>query len=92
MINSKNVVVDHIWLWRADHVKKHEAWGVGIYNYFPRVSAIVDNAIETPLLLENSIHHKIIFWLNGNPDSIVRSIINGKGGPVTQSVRKATMK
>jgi hypothetical protein len=36
--------------------------------------------------------HKIIFWLNGNKDSEVRSIINGKGGPVNQSVRKATMK
>lgn len=52
---------------------------------------IVDNAIETPVALENKIHHKIIFWLNGNKESIVKSIINGKGGSVSISNRKATM-
>ncbi|MCX6302988.1 MAG: coagulation factor 5/8 type domain-containing protein [Bacteroidia bacterium] len=76
----------------ADHVKTHEAWGVGIYNVFYQAPVIVDNAIETPAALEDKIHHKIIFWLNGNSDSEVRSIINGKGGPVNQSVRKATLK
>jgi hypothetical protein len=76
----------------ADHVMTHEAWGVGVYNVFYQAPVIVDNAIETPAALEDKIHHKIIFWLNGNTDSEVRSIINGKGGPVNQSVRKATMK
>ncbi len=76
----------------ADHVKTHEAWGIGIYNYFNRAPVIVDNAIETPPHLEEKIHNKIIYWLNGNEGSEVRSIINGKGGPVTQSTRKATMK
>jgi hypothetical protein len=75
----------------ADHVKTHEAWGVGVYNVFYQAPVIVDNAIETPAALEDKIHHMIIFWLNGNTDSEVRSIINGKGGPVNQSVRKATM-
>jgi hypothetical protein len=170
VINSKNVVVDHIWLWRADHgkgvgwdknrcanglvvngdnvtiyglfnehnqeyqtlwngnggkvyfyqsempydppsaeawthdgingyasykvdnnVKTHEAWGLGIYNVFYQAPVIVDNAIETPEYLEDHIHHKIIYWLNGNEDSVVKSIINGKGEPVNKSVRKATM-
>jgi hypothetical protein len=170
VINSKNVCVDHIWLWRADHgngvgwdknrcanglivngdnviiyglfnehfqeyqtlwngnngrvyfyqsempydpptadawkhngvngyasykvsdnVKNHEAWGVGIYNVFYDAPVIVDNAIETPVILEHNIHHKIIFWLNGNKESIVKSIINGKGGSVSSSNRKATM-
>jgi predicted heme/steroid binding protein len=171
VINSKNVCVDHIWLWRADHgngvgwsknmcanglivngdnvtiyglfnehfqeyqtlwngnngrvyfyqsempydpptadswkhdgingyasykvsdnVKNHEAWGVGIYNVFYNAPVIVDNAIETPGHLEEKIHHMIIFWLNGNKESIVKSIINGKGGPVNVTTRKATMK
>jgi hypothetical protein len=170
IINSKNVCVDHIWLWRADHgngvgwdknkcanglivngddvtiyglfnehfqeyqtlwngnngrvyfyqsempydpptadswkhdgvngyasykvsdkVKNHEAWGVGIYNVFYNAPVIVDNAIETPVSLENNIHHKIIYWLNGNKESIVKSIINGKGGSVSNSNRKATL-
>ena len=171
IINSKNVFVDHIWLWRADHgngvgwsknmcanglivngddvtiyglfnehfqeyqtlwngnngkvyfyqsempydpptvdswkhdgingyasykvsdnVKIHEAWGIGIYNVFYNAPVIVDNAIETPVYLEEKIHHMIIFWLNGNKESVVKSIINGKGGPVNITTRKATMK
>ncbi len=76
----------------ADNVKTHEAWALGIYNYFPDTPAVADNAIETPPHLEGSIHNKIIFWLNGNPGSIVKSIINGKGGPVTQESRKAMMR
>jgi hypothetical protein len=170
IINSKNVVIDHIWLWRADHgngvgwdknrcanglvvngddvmvyglfnehnqeyqtlwngnggkvyfyqsempydppsaeawahngvngyasykvadnVKTHEAWGLGIYNVFYQAPVIVDNAIETPEYIEKYIHHMIIFWLNGNEDSVVKSIINGKGGPVNKNVRKATL-
>ena len=36
----------------ADHVKSHEAWGIGIYNVFYDAPVIVDNAIETPAHLE----------------------------------------
>jgi len=75
----------------ADHVQTHEAWALGIYNYFPKTPAVADNAIETPAHLEESIHNKIIFWLNGHPESLVRSIINGKGGTVTIKERKAVM-
>jgi len=75
----------------SDNVRKHAAWGIGIYNVFYDAPVIVDNAIETPVYLENDIHHKIIYWLNGNKKSIVKSIINGKGGSVSFSNRKATM-
>jgi hypothetical protein len=75
----------------SDNVKIHEAWGIGIYNVFYNAPVVVDNAIEIPVNLENKIHHKIIFWLNGNKESIVKSIINGKGGSVSISNRKATM-
>jgi len=171
IINSKNVVIDHTWLWRADHgngvgwyknkcanglivngddvtiyglfnehfqeyqtlwngnngrvyfyqsempydppsvdewkhngtygyasykvsenVKTHEAWGIGIYNVFYDAPVIVDNAIETPVILENNIHNKVIFWLNGNKESVVKSIINGKGGEININNRKAAIK
>lgn len=75
----------------ADHVKTHQAWGVGIYNVFFDAPIIVDQAIETPPALEKDIHHITIFWLNGNEKSLVKSIINGKGEGVNSSHRKSTM-
>lgn len=75
----------------SDNVKNHEAWGLGIYNVFYNAPVIVDNAIEAPENLEKNIHHKIIFWLNGNKESIVKSIINGKGGSVSVTNRKSVM-
>lgn len=76
----------------SDQVKDHEAWGIGIYNVFYDAPVIVDNAIETPVHLEEKIHNKVIFWLNGNKESVVRSIINGKGGQVDVNNRKAVLK
>jgi hypothetical protein len=52
----------------------------------------VDQAIETPPEVENGFYHKVIFWLNGNKESIVKSIINGKGEGINSLNRKATMK
>jgi hypothetical protein len=75
----------------ADQVRNHQAWGVGIYNVFYNAPVIVDQAIETPPAVENGFHHKVIFWLNGNKESVVKSIINGKGGSISNSTRKATM-
>lgn len=75
----------------ANNVKDHQAWGVGIYNVFYDAPIIVDQAIETSPAVENNIHRKVIFWLNGNKGSVVKSIINGKGGSVNSSNRKATM-
>jgi len=75
----------------SEHVKNHQAWGLSIYNVFYHAPVIVDQAIETPAGIESSIHHKVIFWLNGNKESIVKSIINGKGGSVSIVNRKATM-
>jgi hypothetical protein len=75
----------------ADQVRNHQAWGIGIYNVFYNAPVIVDQAIETPPEVENGFHHKVIFWLNGNKESVVKSIINGKGGSVSGSNRKETM-
>ena len=75
----------------ADNVTSHEAWGIGIYNVFYNAPVIVDNAMETPVLLEKNIHHIIIFWLNGNKESVVKSVINGKGKQIDINNRKSTM-
>lgn len=73
----------------SDNVKKHEAWGVGIYNVFFNSAAINDNAVETPEYLESSFHHIVTIWLGGNEGSEVKSIINGKGDAVNLKNRKA---
>lgn len=75
----------------ADNVKSQHAWGLGIYNVFYDAPIIVDQAIETPEILENNFYHKLTFWLNGNKESVVKSIINGKGGAVNATHRKRTM-
>jgi len=75
----------------SDGVTKHEAWGLGIYCVFYKAPVMVDNCIEAPVALEKDIRHKIIFWLNGNKESVMKSIINGKGGQVDVSTRKAVM-
>jgi hypothetical protein len=76
----------------SDGVKSHEAWGVGIYCVFFKAPVIVDQAIETPVGIEKDIHHKIIFWLNGgDKGSIIKSVINGKGGFVDVTHEKTMM-
>lgn len=76
----------------SDHVTSHEAWGLGIYNVFYDAPVVVDNAIEAPAALEDKFHHMIIFWLNGNKESYVKSIINGKGNRIDINNRKSTLK
>lgn len=76
----------------SDWVSSHEAWGLGIYCVFFKAPVIVDSAIETPVFIEQNIHHKIIFWLyGGNKESTIKSIINGRGGPVNFTTVKSVM-
>lgn len=76
----------------SDQVTSHEAWGLGIYCVFFKAPVIVDQAIETPGHLESNIHHKITYWLyGGNKGSIIKSVINGKGGYVDPDNVKTVM-
>lgn len=75
----------------SDKVTAHEAWGLGIYCYFPSLPVIMNNAIEVPQKTEKDIHHKMIYWLNGNKESKILNIINDKGGSVTFSNKSSRM-
>jgi len=76
----------------SDSVTSHEAWGLGIYCVFFKAPVIVDQAIETPVYREKDIHHKIIYWLSGgNKGSVIKSVINGKGGYVDYTKVKTVM-
>lgn len=77
----------------ADQVKHHQAWGLGVYGFFHK-PLIVDQAIETPIAVEKNFYHKVLLLLGWNKetDSIIKSIINGKGGAVDSNNRKRVMK
>ena len=67
----------------ADHVKKHEAWGVGVYSVFNRTKEFVllENGIVTPLKGDITIHFP--FTVNLSNNGGIEHIINGLGGPHT---------
>ena len=75
----------------SEKVKSHEAWGVGVYCVFYHAPVPVNDAIETPVELEQNIHHIVTFWLNGNKESSIKHILNNKGNGVNVSNRKATL-
>ena len=78
----------------ADHVKKHEAWGVGVYSVFIKTKdfVLLENAIVTPLKGNITIHYP--FTINLSNNGGIEHIINGVGGPHTskESPRGGTPK
>jgi hypothetical protein len=76
----------------GDHVKKHQAWGIGIYCFFD-IPIIIDQAIETPAVVENRFYHKVLKMLGWNKPTktVVKSVINGKGGELDTNSRTRTM-
>ena len=67
----------------ADHVKKHEAWGVGVYSVFLRTKdyVLLENGIVTPKKGDIVIHYP--FTVNLSSNGGIEHIINCLGGPHT---------
>ena len=67
----------------ADHVKKHEAWGVGVYSVFIKTNdfVLLQNAILTPEKGDIVVHYP--FTINLSNNGGIEHIINGVGGPHT---------
>ena len=63
----------------ADHVRKHEAWGVGVYSVFIKTKdfVLLENAILTPLKGDITIHYP--FTVNLSRNGGIEHIINGLG-------------
>jgi len=77
----------------ADEVKKHEAWGVGVYSVFNRTKEFVllENAIVTPQKGDIIIHYP--FTVNLSSNGGIEHIINGLGGPhTTKDSNKGSIK
>ncbi|MGI4758101.1 MAG: hypothetical protein ACRYGF_14795 [Janthinobacterium lividum] len=62
----------------ADHVKHHEAWGLGAYSVFRYPDVVLDRAFEVPNTPGVRFHHMITVSLD-NLGSI-RNVINDAGG------------
>ena len=67
----------------ADHVKKHEAWGLGMYSVFINTQdfVLMQNAIVTPEKGDITIHNPMLTLLSTKGG--IEHIINGVGGPLT---------
>ncbi len=66
----------------ADHVRTHEAWGVGVYAVFHQTPVILDNAVESPPAPGVKFHHLVTLRLNRQVGSGIAHVINGVGDPV----------
>lgn len=72
----------------ADNVKKHHAWGVGVYCFFRDAENIyADRAFEVPTTSDVQFHHLVTVWLDGKDDTGIRHVINDLGNEVTKELR-----
>ena len=83
--NERGLVVN------GNNVTTHEAWGVGVYAYFPRASILAENGIEAPKAPGIKMHHLFTIRLGNNSAGAgIKHIINDASDPVITTL-KATM-
>ena len=63
----------------ADHVKEHEAWGLGIYGVFHASAVVADSAIEAPNTPGVKFHNMLTRKITGQPGSGIAHVINDRG-------------
>lgn len=74
----------------SDHVKTHEAWGLGVYCVFYAAPVVAENAIEAPEAPGVKLRHLVAIRLSGQRNSGIRHVINGRGDSVI-TTQKATV-
>lgn len=67
----------------SDHVREHEAWGLGSYANFwehtPAAPFVVDNAFEAPRVAGVRLHHLLTVALGG--EGVIANVVHDTGGP-----------
>lgn len=63
----------------SDNVKRHEAWGLGIYSVFRKPNVILSRAIEVPQAPGVRFHHMITIALDNLGE--ISNVIDDAGGP-----------
>ena len=71
-------------------VKKHEAWGLGIYSVFRHPDVALTRAIEVPLTPGVRFHHMITVALDDKGE--ISNVIDDKGGPTWLAPHRVTPK
>ena len=59
----------------ADHVKTHEAWGLGVYAFFRR-RIVADSGIQAPEVPGVKFHNALVY----NGSGFIRYVINKRAG------------
>lgn len=75
----------------AEHVKHHEAWGLGIYSFFRDADVRAKSAIEAPNTPGVNLHNMTTIWLTGKQGSEISHVVNELGGAATSKVHKQTL-
>jgi hypothetical protein len=75
-----------------DGVTYHEAYGLGVYCTFRKPGIVADNGFEVPDAGGVRLNHLLTFRLSGGTgDSLIKSVINGTGAPVTEQRKKSVI-
>jgi hypothetical protein len=74
----------------ADHVTRHEAWGLGVYCVFYAAPVVAESAFEAPNTPGVRLHHMVTIRLGGKPNSGMNHVLNATGDPVITN-RKAVL-
>lgn len=75
----------------ADEVKRHDAWGLGVYGVFTRTTASCFNAVEAPITPGIALHHLISVFIIGEPGTEITHIVSGAGLTTNHDRQKATL-
>jgi hypothetical protein len=73
----------------SDGVKRHQAWGLGIYSVFRKPDVVLSRAIEVPQTPGVQFHHMITVALDNLGE--ISNVIDDAGGP-TQTKPRVTPK
>lgn len=76
----------------ADGVRRHEAWGLGVYAYFRDSPTKLENAVEVPEVEGVKLHHLTTVWLNGTEGSEITHVVNGVGDRVYANKPETAMR
>lgn len=75
-----------------DQVRRHEAWGLGVYSFFRDADVKANCAFEAPNRKGVRFHNLTTIWLTGHQNSEISHIVNQTGAAATMTNRRQTLR